>query len=469
MTPFLTRMVYCRAVTRTEPAPNFLVRWTLQALIAALLSVVAVEGAVSLMSLLEYLPTLWSDVSAAAGVAATLGMAALAALITGTILYRWFPGAAGEGIPAYLRAVETDDYVLPLGETLLKFPAAILTLGAFGSGGLVGPVGRVSAGLSQQIARGLQRWLPRLFADRDIQQQHYHAPTTAAVSGMAAAVTAIFAAPIAASIFAVEVVQKDQLRYHQLFPAALAAATTLLVQQSLGWSAPGALVLPSARADPGIMVPVTLMALGVGGVGLLYTGLYRRIAGRMRHNRQRVSTPHLVAGMLGAATISLAVHPGLAGTSRELLQSILMGTADLSTPDTLAGILSGLGLPAVALLALSFAKLLGNCLTTGSGMSAGFTGPALFVGASLGAAVALVLGAEAGSPTYLVLAVSGMAAMLASVINTPLAAAVLTAELFGVGYAPAATVASMLAFQVARSRTIYEVALDERVRSQVST
>lgn len=450
-------MVYCAAVARTEPVPNFLIRWTIQALLAAVLSVVLVEAAVQIMAAIGRLTTSTAS-QPGFQLAAPLVVAIVAALITGGLLYRWQPDAAGEGIPAYLQAVESDARLLPLGATLIKYPAAILTLAAYGSGGLVGPLGRVSAGISQWVSTLLQRSLPRLFADRDVHHQHYHAPTTAAVSGMAAAVTAIFSAPIAAAVFAVEVVQKDQLRYHQLFPAALASSATLLLQRSLGWAAPGRMEIPVTDAATIVILPVVGLALVAGLIGLLYTGLYRRLAGRLRRNRRRISTRNLVIGMLGSACIGLALHPGLSGTSRDLLQKVLSG--EISGAGLL--ILPRVSRPELILLALGAGKLLGNCITTGSGMSAGFTAPALFVGASLGAAVALISGFDAGSPGYLVLASSGMAAMLASVINTPLAAAVLVAELFGIAYAPAATVASMLAFQVARSRTIYEVALDER-------
>ncbi|HKK48904.1 MAG TPA: chloride channel protein, partial [Alkalispirochaeta sp.] len=140
---------------RPEPsAPNFLLRWAIQAVVAGSLGAFVVRAFfLSVSFLLE----LWTPVGAI-----PLLVAAGAAVVVGTVVYGIAPGAAGEGIPAYLLSVRTDSKNLSVRDSILKFPAAVITIGCFGSGGAVGPMGRVVAGLSQWITRGLQRVLPHL-------------------------------------------------------------------------------------------------------------------------------------------------------------------------------------------------------------------------------------------------------------------------------------------------------------------
>lgn len=447
-------MVYCRPVTRKGPtAPNFLVRWSIEAVIAGGL------GA----SLVQLFSVLLDSLTGAVQNLPVhpLPVAALAAALTGLLFYRIAPGAAGEGIPAYLDSVRSTERPLPLLDTVIKFPVALLTLGCYGSGGAVGPVGRVSAGLSQWATRRLQTVFPRLLGDHEQHHAQYHAPTTAAISGMAAAVAAIFGAPIAAAVFAVEVIQTDQLRYHQLFPAALSSSAAVILMSVFGWAHPVALSLPPFELHAPAFLAVIAVGMMSGWIGVGYVALYAAVSRRLGRRRARVRVAALVAGMALSALLVVAIDPVLAGTSRELFEAVTSGTV-VSRDITVLGIHTPVIL---GLAVLIIAKVLGNCLTTGSGMSAGFTGPAALVGLLGGAFIALILGYEASSPGYSTLVVAGFSGMLAAAMNTPLAAAILAAELFGGGYGVAGALAAMIAFQIARFRTIYEVALASRHQS----
>ncbi|MFW5795903.1 MAG: chloride channel protein, partial [Alkalispirochaeta sp.] len=155
-------------VSRNELGIRFLLRWTIQAVISGLI-------AASLVHLFDAtLRLLWSwrEVSGFS----PIPLAIAAALVTGFVLYRIAPTAAGEGIPAYLDAIRDRDAALPLRDTIVKYPAALLSLGFYGSGGIVGPLGRVVSGFAQAITTWLQHRFPHLFADGDTASAHYHAP-----------------------------------------------------------------------------------------------------------------------------------------------------------------------------------------------------------------------------------------------------------------------------------------------------
>lgn len=444
-------MVYCRAVTRPEPsAPNFLLRWTIQALVAGSLGALVVRAFFVSVS---YLAQLWARIGAS-----PLLVAGGAAVIVGTVVYGLAPGAAGEGIPAYLASVRSHRKNLSLRDSIHKFPAAVITLGCYGSGGAVGPMGRVVAGLSQWITVGLGRVLPRLFADHAQHHAHYHAPKTAAVSGMAAAVAAIFGAPVAGAVFAVEVIQTDQLRYHQLFPAALAAGISVFVSQILGWEPLVRVAAPPYTVEPALLVPLLVIGILSGVMGIGYTALYRFVANVMGRDLRRRRVLRLLVGMLGSGLLGLSVSPVLFGTGDALYAILLTDRLQELSFEAFPALTS----PVLLLLALILGKIVGNCLTTGSGMSAGFTGPAALAGLAGGAMVAILLGLAPGSVAYTVLVAAGFSGMIASTMNTPLAGAILTVELFGTGYGLPGALSAMIAFQVARYSTIYEVALEKR-------
>ncbi len=434
--------------TETRMGGKFLLRWSIQAIVAG------VGGAVLVRSfelILTFLP-----VYRAQPLVHPVADAILAALVTGIILYRIAPGAAGEGIPAYLDAIRDRDGSLPFKDTVIKFPAALLALGLWGSGGMVGPLGRVTAGVSQSATFQLQKLFPRLFADHDVENIHYYAPTSAVIAGMAAAVAAVFGAPIAGAVFAVEVIQRDQLRYHQLFPAILSSSLAVFFMEVMGWSAPFRVVVTAYAPEALVIVPIALVGILSGFTGRVYTALYRFMSDRFRRRHHTGRVPRLVIGMVGAAAAGLLVHPMVFGTSARL--SMLLSTG--SVESLAVGWLPAGGV--ILLLVLLWAKMIANCVTVASGMSAGFTGPAALIGMFVGAAVAVLLGYVPGGHSYTTLVVAGFAGTLASTMNIPLAASILAMEVFAPSFGVPAGISAILGFQIARYSTIYDAALENR-------
>jgi H+/Cl- antiporter ClcA len=163
----------------------------------------------------------------------------------------------------------------------------------------------------------------------------------------------------------------------------------------------------------------------------------------------------VIAGSVLAYVIAWAVNPELLGTSRNIIESML--TDNLSA---VTGRLSSLPVMPV-IIVIIFLKILCNCITVGSGMSAGFAWPAVIVGMLLGVIVSQISNVDCLSPTYFAYLSAGFAGMLASAMNVPLAAAVMAIEVFGLQYSFPSGFSAILGFQVSRHRTIYDYALDE--------
>ena len=194
----------------------FLAKWTFVAILSGCIGTAVVQGFNYLLTQIAIL----TEQSFSFLPAWTIAGAA----ICGLILYRFSPGSAGEGIPSYLNGLHKHKGILNPKETAFKFLAALTTLGTYGNGGIVGPLGRVSAGIMSFFAVKFKRLR---FNDWDIR--------TATICGLAAAVGTIFHSSIGGGVFAVEIVQKSEMRYRDLFPAILSSSTAVFICKAFGW------------------------------------------------------------------------------------------------------------------------------------------------------------------------------------------------------------------------------------------
>ncbi|MFO8063255.1 MAG: chloride channel protein [Spirochaetia bacterium] len=425
-----------------QRSPVLLLKWLIIGIVAALSGLTVVGSFVFLLHTLHDL--LWSS-------AVPLPVFALAgALFIGTVIYRIDPRCAGEGVPSYVHGLRTNLGRLDFSETAGKYLAALATLGTFGSGGIVGPVGRVSAGVMSSLARlARSRW----FDQGDL--------ATATTAGLAAAVAVIFRSPIGAGVLAVEIMQKSEMRYLRLFPAIIASAlathlavitgTPPLIQAPLH-----TLPAPATAVHPELLLPVLLVAVVTGLGGRAYSvfyGFVSRVAGR----RERGSVVFKVLiGTLIAAGIGWLINPVIMGTSETLIADLAAGRST-----SLYGNVPYAVPMVVVLLLLAVVKMGANCITVGSGLSAGFTGPAAVIGMLIGRAVAETMGTAAGSLEYYAVLAAGFTGMLASTLNIPFAAAIIALEIFGIQHGVAAGLTAVIAFQLNRRKTIYDSSLGE--------
>jgi len=367
------------------------------------------------------------------------------AFIAGGLIYRIEHHAAGEGIPSYIQALRRSKTVLPMRITVGKFCAAFSTLATFGNGGIVGPVGRVCAGL---LSSGVGSLTGKgtFWTDDDRR--------TAAICGMAATVGTIFHSPIGGGIFAVEIIQKAKMGYRDLFPAILSSATSVFFCTALKWGRFYRFSAVDEFMDVSLVGWLALLAVIAGGAGGAYTVLYVRVARLFGRRKGNVMLKVMIGSMIAALGAWL-VNPELMGTSKQVVTALFAGDYTL-----LSGRLYGSAVPLVIILVIMvLLKALFNCVTVGSGMSAGFTGPAVIMGLFAGVIMARMLGLPEGTASYHAFLAAGFAAMLAGSMNIPLAAAVMTIELFGLQYSFPAGFSAVIGFQVMRHRTIYDYAI----------
>jgi H+/Cl- antiporter ClcA len=95
-------------------------------------------------------------------------------------------------------------------------------------------------------------------------------------------------------------------------------------------------------------------------------------------------------------------------------------------------------------------KIIFTSVTLNFGGSGGIATPIFFIGSTAGVLFAKLLGLK--SSTF---AAIGLVAVLAGAANTPISASIMSAELFGVGITPYASVACVISFLMTGYRSVY--------------
>ncbi len=422
----------------TVKSYKYLIAWLVISLIGGIAGVLVVH---SFAFLLELVSGLLCDTGLPWWVWPLAG-----ALAAGGVLYRICPDAAGEGIPSFIQGIENNKGALPVAATFFKYWAALVTLGTFGCGGIVGPLGRVTAGIVT-FTVGRVRVL-KLILSRD-------ALRIAAVCGLAASLGAIFHVSIGGGILAVEIIHRANMRYKDLFPGIMASCVAVFICKAIGWESFYTFQVPDEFMECSKVGWLFLCAILSGLVGGGYEKLYL-LTSRFFKRAAGIKMVKLIAGSMIAFFIAYLVNPGILGTSREFIPALIKGRFQMFS------VFGNREVPLFCVLVvIMLCKLLCNCIVVGSGMSAGFTGPAVIAGMLLGAAFALCVGVEPGSATYYAFLCCGFAGVLSGSMNIPIAASIMAIELFGLQYGFAAGLASIIAFQMSRETTIYGYYLEE--------
>ena len=353
---------------------------------------------------------------------------------------RWFPGAAGSGIPQIKAAIDPE---LPPGQrglfASLRLTFAKIGLGAAGflaglSIGREGPSVQVAAGVMQHA----RRWLsPQSTLDT----------RSLLVAGGAAGIAAAFNAPLAGVVFAIEELSgRMEARSSGVIITAIVLAGLVAVSAFGNLSYFGIIRVPELGwrlLGPGLLVA---LASGVAG-GLFARLMIASLTGApQRFNAWRARWPVRFAAVAGLliAVIGLVTGGVTFGAGSEAVKRMLVGHDELT--------------PLFTLL-----KFVATWLTAWCGVPGGIFAPSLSIGAGIGDGIAQLAGAEFG-PALIAM---GMAGFLAAVTQAPLTAFIIVMEMVdGHSMVLSLMASAMLASLVSRmiSRPLYETLAEHMVR-----
>jgi len=269
---------------------------------------------------------------------------------------------------------------------------------AIGSGAAVGREGPIIQ-IGSAFGSTLGQILPMPAGER----------ITLVAAGAGAGIAATFNTPIGGVLFASELMLPE-ISANTFMPVAIATGTATLIGRIFfgpqpAFTVPAHLAVLPLAAGPGVLTLVLYTLLG-GLIGVAATGFIRglqwledvfdRIPGAyLRH-----AIGMLLVGCGMYALLRLAGHYYIEGVGYATIQAVLDG--DLAVPGFL--------------VLLFIAKLTATSMSLGSGSSGGIFSPSLFMGATLGAAFAFLVGIAlpglAVSPAAF--AMVGMGAMVGS-------------------------------------------------------
>ena len=324
----------------------------------------------------------------------------------------------GHGIPGILYAIKKKKGEVSQHSMWSTIIASALTVGFGGSVGLEGP--SVSTGAS--IGSNLARWL----------KLEYKQVVMLIGMGGAAALAAIFQAPMTGIFFALEVLMID-LSLGSLIPIICASFIAILTSYFFL----GQAVEYPAVISEGFIPSNALYYIGLGLLVGLISAYFLRVTFSVEKRFKSIASPWKRFA-IGAVMLGILIYffPALYGEGYEAVNAALRGDY---TPIYSNPIFSGLGQHEWAILvllaALILLKAFATALTFGAGGVGGTFAPALFIGAFSGLFFALTMkyvGLRELDPAKFALV--GMSGLIAGMLHAPLTGIFLIAEITN-GYA----------------------------------
>ncbi|MDT0553686.1 chloride channel protein [Urechidicola vernalis] len=322
------------------------------------------------------------------------------------------------GITSALHSISRRNGIIKPFKIYAPLIAAPLTVGFGGSVGLQGPAVTVASAIGSNISQ--------LF--------HINAKTRMLLIGCATAgsLAAMFKAPVAAIIFAVEIFALD-LAFASLIPLLLASVSAILTSYLfLGSDSFFGFDLQDTFEIKDLIFYI-ILGVGTGIASIYFSKMYFYITQFFK----RITNPikKLIIGGI-AIGIMLYFIPPLYGEGFDLMNDLLLGNniralrqtpfdADLTNIWIVIGLLIG----------ITFFKAIAMTTTFAAGGVGGIFIPTLFMGSTIGNIVAKVinnigLGFSVNESSFTLV---GMTGLLAGVLHAPLTAIFLIAEITG-GY-----------------------------------
>ncbi len=315
----------------------------------------------------------------------------------GPLVYFFAREAKGHGVPEVMNAVARQGGVIRKRVVIVKTLASAMCIGSGGSVGREGPIVQIGSALGSSLGQVLK------VSDGEMR--------VLVACGAAAGIAATFNAPIAGSIFALEIILSD-FALPTFTPIILSSVIATVVSRTFLGNFPAFQVPPYALESPweiGFYCILGLLA-GLVAVGFIVT-LYKS-----EDLWDGWKIPDYAKASLGGIIIGIMAlrFPQIMAVGYDSIGKALLNQATWTV-----------------LVLLVPLKILATSVTIGSGGSGGIFAPSLFMGAMLGGAFgcavhALLPSITANPGAY---AIVGMGAVVAGTTHAPIQAFLIIFEL----------------------------------------
>lgn len=328
-----------------------------------------------------------------------LWVPAAGGLIVGPLVYFLAREAKGHGVPEVMEAVALRGGVIRKRIVIVKSLASAISIGTGGSVGREGPIVQIGSAIGSTLGQLLNVSADRL--------------RTLVGCGAAAGIAATFNAPIAGTMFALEVIL-GEFGLATFSPIVISSVVATAVSRYFLGDVP-AFIVPAYELVSAWELPIYI-ALGLfcALVGVAFT----RILYFFEDAFDKIKFPEYLKAVLGGLILGVAalLVPEILGVG--------YGAIDLALTQKLAWWM---------LLVLVACKILATSITIGSGGSGGVFAPSLFLGAMAGAFFGTVVHSlfpevTASPGAYCIV---GMGAVVSATTHGPMAAMLILFEMTG--------------------------------------
>ena len=279
-------------------------------------------------------------------------------------------------------------------------------------------------GVAVQIGATVSHWIGRKLPFK-------HPGNTFLLIGMAAGFAGLFRTPLAATVFALEVLVAGRLEYRALFPALIASLVASATSGALGLEKFEVALTATVSLDATGITRLAILGVVFGIVGGAFAWCLahaKTLAGRLAPN------PYVRIGVIGVAlsTLLFALWQGrYCGLGTNLISAAFANGATIYSWDWIA-------------------KFILTIVTLAAGYQGGEVTPLFSIGASLGVAISELVGIDP-----LLCAALGYAATFGGATNTLLAPIFIGCEVFGFSYLPAFFIVCAVAYLFNMDKSIY--------------
>ena len=339
---------------------------------------------------------------------------AIGLLVTVFIIRHFFGGQIERGIAMVLRAIARRSSFIPLNHTYLHVITSSITVGLGGSVGLEAPIVATGAAAGSNLSR--------------ISDLNYQERTLVIACGAAAGIAAVFNAPIAGVIFAIEVLLAETVVSY-FIPLIIASVAGVLCSKIILHENFLFNFVLKQTFDYKNVPYYILLGILAGFVSLYYARVFKATEKRIH---QWKMNGYLKATVGGALLLAIYfVLPPLFGEGYGSVKLVADGTFNTFADNTtlFAKLGEHWGIITFTLLIFLF-KPVAAGITIGSGGNGGNFAPSLFSGAYLGFFFSKLVN---GAPWIKIpignFSLVGMAGVLSGVMYCPLTAIFLIAEI----------------------------------------
>ena len=279
-------------------------------------------------------------------------------------------------------------------------------------------------GVAVQIGATVSHWIGRKLPFK-------HPGNTFLLIGMAAGFAGLFRTPLAATVFALEVLVAGRLEYRALFPTLIASLVASATAGALGLEKFEVALTATVSLDATGIARLAILGVVFGIVGGAFAWCLahaKTLAGRLAPN------PYIRIGVIGAALSILlfALWQGrYCGLGTNLISAAFANGATIYSWDWIA-------------------KFILTIVTLAAGYQGGEVTPLFSIGASLGVTISGLVGIDP-----LLCAALGYAATFGGATNTLLAPIFIGCEVFGFSYLPAFFIVCAVAYLFNMDKSIY--------------